>query len=226
MGADNLLEATVVTPNGDIVTSNACQHQDLFFAIRGGGGGTYGVVINAVVKAFPTPQTTIHSLTVVATSPNITTQWWDLMAYIHSELPRLKAGGMQGYYYMVGPPVAPTFVLLWGFYLYDKPNGTAESLFAPIAKRFDESLDMFLYNSSVVSAPTFYDVYSQATNEPVAMGGSALGSRLLTERSLTEDTNLVARTFETIGPSIDPTEPSVCPSQLSLLVPFSTLGTH
>lgn len=43
MGSDNVLEATVVLMNGTVVTTNSCSHPELFYAIRGGGGGTYGI---------------------------------------------------------------------------------------------------------------------------------------------------------------------------------------
>lgn len=32
-------------PNGAFVTANRCQNQDIFFALRGGGGGTFGVIM-------------------------------------------------------------------------------------------------------------------------------------------------------------------------------------
>lgn len=37
------LQFTVVKATGKIVTANACQNKDLFWALRGGGGGTWGV---------------------------------------------------------------------------------------------------------------------------------------------------------------------------------------
>lgn len=40
MGAENILEAGIITPNGDILTANTCQDEGIFWAIRSGGGGT------------------------------------------------------------------------------------------------------------------------------------------------------------------------------------------
>ena len=37
LGVDNVLEMEVVTPSGDLLTVNECQHEDLFWAMRGVG---------------------------------------------------------------------------------------------------------------------------------------------------------------------------------------------
>lgn len=41
------LEYKVVTPDGLYRVANECQNQDLFWALRGGGGGTWGVVLES-----------------------------------------------------------------------------------------------------------------------------------------------------------------------------------
>jgi FAD/FMN-containing dehydrogenase len=53
--AAGLLEAEVVTADGRALTVNACTHPDLFFAIRGGGGGSWGVVTRVTLRTHELP---------------------------------------------------------------------------------------------------------------------------------------------------------------------------
>ncbi|KAI8965338.1 FAD-binding domain-containing protein [Daldinia sp. FL1419] len=53
LGADQVLSIQVVTADGRFVTADPHQNTDLFFALRGGGGSTYGVVTSAIVKVHP-----------------------------------------------------------------------------------------------------------------------------------------------------------------------------
>jgi FAD/FMN-containing dehydrogenase len=57
IAAASLLEAEVVTADGKIVIANACQNRDLFWALRGGGGGTFGVVTRVTLMTHPLPKT-------------------------------------------------------------------------------------------------------------------------------------------------------------------------
>ena len=54
-GAANLVEAEIVTADGRIRVVNAWQEPELFFAIRGGGGGTFGIVTRVTLRTFPLP---------------------------------------------------------------------------------------------------------------------------------------------------------------------------
>ncbi|KAF5362931.1 hypothetical protein D9758_007026 [Tetrapyrgos nigripes] len=51
LGADNNLEFTVVLPNGTTTTVNEYLTPDLFWAIRGGGGPSFGIVVDVTVKS-------------------------------------------------------------------------------------------------------------------------------------------------------------------------------
>ncbi|KAL5340170.1 hypothetical protein BJX70DRAFT_407483 [Aspergillus crustosus] len=64
LASDQILEAQVILADGLIVTANPRSHPDLFTAIRGGRGGTYGVVISVTTKAFPSTPVVAHTLVV------------------------------------------------------------------------------------------------------------------------------------------------------------------
>ncbi|MBK0392691.1 FAD-binding oxidoreductase [Ramlibacter algicola] len=71
LAAGNLLEAEVVTADGTVRIANACTHPDLFWAIKGGGGGTFGIVTRLVLRVHELPETFgAVNFTVRAASPD------------------------------------------------------------------------------------------------------------------------------------------------------------
>lgn len=53
--AASLLEAEIVTADGRARTVNACKDPDLFWALKGGGGGSWGVVTKQTLRTFDLP---------------------------------------------------------------------------------------------------------------------------------------------------------------------------
>ncbi|KAI1451037.1 FAD binding domain-containing protein [Annulohypoxylon stygium] len=53
LAADQVLSFQVLTASGDIITADPTHNEDLFWALRGGGGGTFGIVLSMTVKVFP-----------------------------------------------------------------------------------------------------------------------------------------------------------------------------
>lgn len=210
MGVDQLLEATIVTPDGEIHLANPCVNPDLFFAIRGGGGGTYGVVTEMVVKAYPSPKTTMHTFQVMSLGNATASEYFDFIGFVHADMQRLKEGGLSGYYYIVGPPTVPTLSFAWSFMVFDAPNGTVEKLMSPIEEYLNQRNHAFAYSQSIQYAATYLDIFNGTySNEAVATGGSILGSRLMSPESLA-DAILTAKVLAEIGPSPDLSKPNVC----------------
>ena len=56
LAAGGLLEAEVVTADGEIRIANACTNPDLFWALKGGGGGSYGVVSKLTLRVHDLPE--------------------------------------------------------------------------------------------------------------------------------------------------------------------------
>jgi FAD/FMN-containing dehydrogenase len=56
LAAASLLEAEVVTADGAVRIANACTNPDLFWAIKGGGGGSLGVVTRLTLRTHSLPE--------------------------------------------------------------------------------------------------------------------------------------------------------------------------
>ena len=53
LAADQVLSWEVITPQGEHLVATPDNNTDLYWALAGGGGGTYGVVLSATFRAFP-----------------------------------------------------------------------------------------------------------------------------------------------------------------------------
>lgn len=81
-GAANLLEAEVVTADGRIRTVNAWNDPELFFALRGGGGGTFGVVTRLTLRTQVLPPTVGAAIFEVSASSDAS--WRELVSRMMS----------------------------------------------------------------------------------------------------------------------------------------------
>ncbi len=69
LAAASLLEAEVVTADGQIRIASACTNPDLYWAIKGGGGGGFGVVTRLTLRTHALPEFFgVVSMTVQASS--------------------------------------------------------------------------------------------------------------------------------------------------------------
>ncbi|KAF8963273.1 hypothetical protein BDZ97DRAFT_1661819 [Flammula alnicola] len=94
LGVDNVLQFTIVLADGTFLTTNAYQHPDLFWALRGGGGGTYGVVISVTYQTHPIFPLTTLGLVANLTSPEIAQNVVTEFVKFH---PNFSSAGWGGY---------------------------------------------------------------------------------------------------------------------------------
>jgi FAD/FMN-containing dehydrogenase len=80
LGADRVLQFKVVTPDGALRIANQCQHTDLFWALRGGGGGTFGVVLESTSLVEPAMPIAVASISLPKNATKASQlQWLELM---------------------------------------------------------------------------------------------------------------------------------------------------
>ncbi|OJJ84461.1 uncharacterized protein ASPGLDRAFT_1491631 [Aspergillus glaucus CBS 516.65] len=147
MASDNALEFSIVTAAGDLVVVNDHQNSDLFWALRGGGGGTFGVVINVTVRIFDDAPMVLTNLNITTTAGNPI--FWKVMEDYHALLPALNDAGGAGYYFMV--PDAPlstntSLSTLTATLAFANTTDTAkiDQLYAPLLKALNATTGVTL----------------------------------------------------------------------------------
>ncbi|KAF5004969.1 hypothetical protein FDECE_8565 [Fusarium decemcellulare] len=53
LGSDQVLSVDIVTPDGRFITADEKENSEIFWAVRGGGGATFGVVTSLTVRVWP-----------------------------------------------------------------------------------------------------------------------------------------------------------------------------
>ncbi|KAK7962720.1 uncharacterized protein PG986_003545 [Apiospora aurea] len=94
LAADQVLEWEVLTGKGELLTATPTQNSDLYWALCGGGGGTYGVVLSMTVKLHQ-DQPTVGATLSFAESSDV---HWDLVRVFLMNLPIILEAGATVYF--------------------------------------------------------------------------------------------------------------------------------
>ena len=125
---DNVLEITIILADGQHLVANSYHNKDLFWALRGGGGGTWGVVTSVTYRTHPS--TTFSGAFIAVNSTNVdSTQ--KFIAEIIRLTPTLVEQGYGGY--GGGATEQVQFFVI-------SPNVTAEQTQATFLPLFDFAL--------------------------------------------------------------------------------------
>ncbi|KAL2757706.1 hypothetical protein ACRALDRAFT_1074639 [Sodiomyces alcalophilus JCM 7366] len=135
MGADQVLSMEIVTPDGRFVTASRESHSDLFWALCGGGGGTWGVVTSVVVKAHPKPEK-LSSMSFVVTSGGAggDEAFWAAMRLYFKQLPDFTDKGYYQYFFLFNFGGSYMFMMAPWF----APNMDRDELIADTQHLFDD----------------------------------------------------------------------------------------
>jgi hypothetical protein len=164
LGIDRVLEYKIVTPDGVFRTANYCQNKDLYWALRGGGGSTFGVVIESTSKVEPAVSLIIALISLPPNATN-TTQFAQIL------MDNAIRWSQEGW----GGPNGPNFVaMVTPFLSLDE----ARTSMAPIMNYADSQGGSIILEQH----PSFLSVYEQYV-QPTSELGVGFGS-LATNRMI------------------------------------------
>ncbi|CAA7268633.1 unnamed protein product [Cyclocybe aegerita] len=192
LGVDNVIQLTIVVADGRHLTVNAYQHSDLFWALRGGGGGTYGVVTSATYQSHPEFPLTMSAIITNFSSPDIAQSVITEFISLHANLSDAQWGGYTSF-------SRSNFQVL-----YVSPNVSqevAEATLAPFVARTNTTTGgavqtLFFALSSFY---TWYNAVFNAPNQGTQVGFQVeLASRLLPYKLAKEQPAKIAKTLLSI----------------------------
>ncbi|KAK4080908.1 CAZyme family AA7 [Trichoderma harzianum] len=194
LAADNVWEMEIVTPGGDIVVANEDRHQDLFWAMRGGGGSTFGVITSVTLKTHPSPK--IMGVAYMMFTDPKESIVFDLITYIVSQIPSLMAQGLSGYNLATKNMTTPIQIpgipdriagFLGSIVLQDvdSPDAVAK-IFNPVNETLHERWpDKVQFYTLLTQYDSWLAWFSQNYDTNQAGGSQYLVSRLLDGEALT-----------------------------------------
>ncbi|KAF9262431.1 FAD-binding domain-containing protein [Marasmius fiardii PR-910] len=190
LAADHTLEFEVITTQGEYVHASPTENQDLYWALSGGGGGTYGIVWSVTVRPH-------QDLPVVVGSVNFTSEgldeevFWKALDAYQASTPNItgaKIWAVASYSHM-------------GFSLYPifGVNKTAEEVSA-LLRPFLGALDELgvNYATGMESYNRYFDAYTSVGNFiDFEIANFIFGTRLL-PRLLFEDSEKVKEVSKSV----------------------------
>ncbi|PPQ77163.1 hypothetical protein CVT25_010791 [Psilocybe cyanescens] len=173
LGVDRVLEFKIVTPDGKYRTANRCQNQDLFFALRGGGGGTFGVVLESTFIA--SPRVTVQA--VFGEYENTRENSFKLLKALAGNAVQLATDGWGGY---ITPPAGNA---VWANAVLDSDE--AQKSGSSVVDAF-ASINGTVTFMTFDSYSDFYDTFIDPHPDPVGRP-QILGTRLIPSDKFGDD---------------------------------------
>ncbi|KAK6196698.1 hypothetical protein LQW54_011266 [Pestalotiopsis sp. IQ-011] len=181
LGADQVLEWELVTTTGEHLTASPTENPDLYWALSGGGGGTYGLVFSLTVRAYPDFQTAMANLTF---SKNVSDPepFYQAVETFVTTLPAITDAGATAIWLLT----STTFSLspMTG------PGMTSEQLQALLQPTLDHLDTLGVpYDHATADSPTYLDSYHLHPQYTITEAN--IGGRLI-PRSIVDSSNSTA----------------------------------
>ncbi|KAF8430460.1 hypothetical protein L210DRAFT_3706065 [Boletus edulis BED1] len=177
LGVDNALEISVVLSSGKFLTENKYQNSDLFWALRGGGGSTYGIVTSVTYRTYPSVPTQLYTYQANITNTSAAVE---LVGGLLRFQTQFTDDGWGGYGFISAQQIS--------FFIFG-PNMTNETAMTSTQAwhNFSASLTQFgvVSTDKLYHAPSWYTLYQLIFSGGVENGQNVMiTNRLLSRNSV------------------------------------------
>ncbi|KAK3290886.1 uncharacterized protein B0H64DRAFT_49194 [Chaetomium fimeti] len=196
MAADHVMALEVVTADGHFITASPEENTDLYWALRGGGGGTFGVVTSIIIRVHPKLPVVTSTFT-LSTSPTVSADaFWEAMySYFSLFIPFTDAGTYSWFTLFSDTNGSHTFSMEPFF----APNHTLTSFTTLVEPWFAKLRALHIpFTPTTTAHPSFYAAYNATWGSNIGLNSagriSVPSNRLLPRRNW-EDPALFNATF-------------------------------
>ncbi|KIJ63201.1 hypothetical protein HYDPIDRAFT_93112 [Hydnomerulius pinastri MD-312] len=194
LGVDNVVEMTVVLSTGEYLTVNDHQYSDLYWALRGGGGGTYGILTSVTYRTYPSLPVAFYLFEANATSSSA---MQDMFTELMHRQVQFSDDGWAGY----GSSTNSSM-----YFFYIAPNMSTAQANATTQGWTDyaQALTSQGISSSalITQFASWYDWYTEVYSSPGQNGmNRMMASRLLSRDTLENGYQDISKVFFDCGAS-------------------------
>ena len=196
-GADNVLEWEVVTASGEHLVASPAQNTDLYWALSGGGGGTYGVVVSMTSRVFADGQIAIASLAFNVSTVGGVDKYWDAVSVFTSQLqPLVDDYGFEAEYVITNDSLD-----LFGMMAPGYTSDNLTKLIAPLMSSLAQTasgLTAETLSLAVSDSNSYFNLYA-ATVEPLTaknLLSPVIGGRFVSRANMASNASAVAAAIQ------------------------------
>ncbi|KAJ5052218.1 uncharacterized protein L3040_001977 [Drepanopeziza brunnea f. sp. 'multigermtubi'] len=184
LAADQTLSFEVVTAAGDLVTASRTNNSDLYWALSGGGGGNYGVVVSMTIKTYPDAPVGGAYLQIGA-AYTTADKFYQAIEEFHTLLPAMIDNGTMIIYFF-----GAAFFALQPVTAYNKTGDDVKAILAPWIAVLDSLSVPFAvsYTSSATYAEHYETYMGPLPYGNIGVAEYQFGSRLI-PRSVVQKNN-------------------------------------
>lgn len=175
LGVDNVQQIKAVRPDGKYITANRCQNTDMFFALRGGGGGTFGVIMEMSTLAHPESALQVGTYSLGSLS---TQQVQTLLGILVANADKWASEGFGGYF---APKSSDNLVAFVQLATPKLTLAQTQASLKPVTDFVNANTNRG-WLSGIKTYNSYYDVYQASLSSPIQYpvdAAIAMSSRLV-----------------------------------------------